>query len=384
MRDEGQIIPQASSLPRLIAIVTRLASDSNPLTIAQLAELYGIQPRTVSFYVGAARWLGLVEPASLRLTEDGSTFAASVGARSRIFVSGLTRHKMVRQIMGAHRAGATLSDACARAIARSTSLAPSTIKRRSSNLAAWLAIALKPSVVVWKTGEPELGLGAHGLAIDGRSFVTSLATTTFSGRPNVDISFPADLRILLGGVSGPDFGVGLTSPSFRTIKRGGTTFSGVPLTPEVIELWSRYPAEFRKVVVAYSPFICLATLCLKLAHERFHNRHFALVDDLWGIQFWWGGTPLGTALEVLGSLAEHIGLRIREPRGSYRGDDRLLIDLLLGLQIATRRGTRVMISNRFLVSLQREGRADSQWGGVFGELLAPTRQLVDAWIAGFT
>lgn len=384
MSGDRQIIPQASSLPRLIAIVTEIHTSEAAPTVSDLARKFGIWPRTIAFYLDAGRWLGLVQAGCIELTAEGQAFASSSNARSRLFIGGLTRHKMVREVMGAHRAGSPLLAACVRVMGRSTDLAASTVKRRSSNLAGWLAIALKPSELDWETGEPRSLLGSRGLGVEGRSFITALTTAQFGGRVNLEISFPSDLRILLGGTSGPDFVHALTSPHFRTIRRGTTSYSGVPLTPEVLELWRRQPGEFRKVVVAYCPFISLATICLRLAHEQFRNRSLALVDDLWGVQFWLGGAPIGGLVEIVSGLGAHLGARVLPPRRGDQGTDRLLVELLLELQIAARQGTRVVLSRRFRLSLAKQGWADVQWGGTFGEFLAPTRRWAQQWIASFT
>jgi len=139
------IIPSASSpqlLTHLLEMIARGVRSSRGLE-----EALGVDPRTLRYYLQAARWLGLLAPTpDPVLSSDGLAYV----------YAGPTRHEVYARAVRAQPFLAELLDRCeghtpdpgtiAHAIQHADpSLASSTVQRRASAIRSLLEPALDPA-----------------------------------------------------------------------------------------------------------------------------------------------------------------------------------------------------------------------------------------------
>lgn len=147
-------IPQANSVETLVYVVEAIAAGVD--TVDDLVREFDVRERTVHYYLELAEWLGFLRDrraTQLHLTETGASFAATVGARARLYSDGVLQHELVRRALarGADRDFETLRTAFAEEIRGLDVLAEATAKRRAGALAT-LVQAIDAEEIDWETG----------------------------------------------------------------------------------------------------------------------------------------------------------------------------------------------------------------------------------------
>jgi len=130
--------PQADDVDKIIDLVDAVgAGVSNP---EDLAMRYAFVERQAQYYVGAARFLGLVQ-GGYTLAEEGRSFIrAKRGERHRILLrqmASLAAFRSAFEWMNSHGAIPSLDDASSWVSAAAPSLASRTVERRAWTLLAW-------------------------------------------------------------------------------------------------------------------------------------------------------------------------------------------------------------------------------------------------------
>jgi hypothetical protein len=309
---------------------------------AALATIMDVEVRTVMYYVDLARWLGFVRrtgdgPA---LTDIGFSFYESVPARGRLFSNAVFKREIVKLAneikRNAEDADAEISttEACRRAIERTTELSASTTRRRASSLARLVEVAYQPSHVDWQTGEWLDAYKHAPLEFEGESFLTAMAALELGMRRRIEVGFPRQVCEFVCGERGA-----LDADRWRRasypLQPEGRWFGSIPINTVTLKRADRGGRGLRELLLVCAPAITLVTVLLSL-RDPLERHHVRLTHDMYGYRIWHKENELGAPLAVIERLTEKLGAEFTRDvphvgdaiAAAEFGTDALLVDAM--------------------------------------------------------
>lgn len=379
----GAEVPQANNVGLLVRLME--AVDDGVRQVDELAEALDVEPRTVRYYAGLARWLGFLRQtgrARWAPTDTGAAFADSVSARGRLFSQGLFAKEVVqlanqikRQAIDNGRALTTLA-ACRQAVSRTTELAEATAARRASSLASLLETAYRPSRIDWESGQVIEQRGWLALAFEGESFLTALAMRELGVDHAMLIGFPMQVHQFVCGQAHRLEPKRWRRASWKGAD-GSQWFGSVPVNDITREVALRKGRDLRQLLVITAPYVTLACALLAL-RDPLDRPLVRITRDMYGAHLWFHEVDLGGPVEALGRCAEALDLELRgrpphlaqddEPLADPADDDHL-VEVLVDSGICRTRDTVVELAP----GVRHEWRDGSEDAPSIAERLAPLR-----------
>ncbi len=305
-------VPQANSVSKLVTLMVALGRDAGDDDA--LATIMGVEIRTVQYYTDLARWLGFVRrtgdgPA---LTEVGFSFYESVAARGRLFSNAVFKREIVKLAneikRNAEESGESMSttEACRSAIERATELSDSTTRRRASSLARLVEVAYQPGHVDWSTGESLDAYKHTPLEFEGESFLTAIGALELGMSRRLAVGYPFQVWEFVCGERSK-----LTAKHWRRasyqLEPDGRWFGSVPINEVTLRRGERGGRGLRELLLVCVPVVTLMTVLLSL-RDPLERHHVRLTHDMYGYRIWHNERELGAPLEVLGRLADKLGV----------------------------------------------------------------------------
>ncbi|MGM0556806.1 MAG: hypothetical protein ACQEVA_10550 [Myxococcota bacterium] len=344
-------VPQANSVAKLVTLMVAIGREAREEDA--LATIMDVEVRTVQYYVDLARWLGFVrrDAQGPALTEIGFSFYESVPARGRLFSNAVFKREIVKLAneikRTADEAGneLTTTEACRRAIERTTELSESTARRRASSLARLVEVAYQPSHVDWQTGESLEAYKHAPLEFEGESFLTAMAAMELGMRRRIEIGFPRQVwQFVCGDRSGID--ADRWRRASYQLEPEGRWFGSIPVNDVTLKRGERGGRGLRELLLVCAPVITLMTVLLSL-RDPLERHHVRLTHDMYGYRIWYKEKELGAPLEVIERLVGRLGAElgrevphvVDDVEAARFGTDELLVESMEGAGFIRRRDT---------------------------------------------
>jgi hypothetical protein len=334
-------VPQANSVPKLVTLMMGIGRETRDEQA--LATIMDVEVRTVQYYIDLARWLGFVRRTAggPALTDIGFSFYDSVPARGRLFSNAVFKREIVKLAneikRNADDAGEDISttEACRRAIERTTELSDSTARRRASSLARLVETAYQPSHVDWQTGE-RLDAYKHApLEFEGESFLTAIGALELGMKRRIAVGFP---RQVWSFVCGDPHALDAKTWRRAAYRLGddGRWFGSVPVNEVTLRRAERGGRGLRELLLVCAPAITLTTVLLSI-RDKLDRHPVRLTNDMYGYRIWHEEHELGSPLEVIAELAGRLDAEFSrdvphvtpdEDEAARFGTDALLVEVM--------------------------------------------------------
>jgi hypothetical protein len=383
------VVPQANNLAFFIRMHDEVAAGRT--VVAELAEFFDVQGRTIHYYADFGRWLGFYEEAGggqVELTAEGRAFADRLGKRGALFQNAVFARPLARGIQKLRDAAdeeLELRDACIQAIAHFTDLSDATVRRRASGLTRMLQAAYEPWLVDWETGEA-LQDASQKVSFEGRTFLTAMEVRQFGTGRRYQIAFPHQVRRVI--VDGDLRNEHHWSRASYELGGRGLWFGSVPLTRHSRAILERGGSELRKILTITVPYITLAVTMLTL-RDSARRPAITLSRDMYGLRLWHYQSYLGNFVEMIEQFARDLGLRVvRQVPHLMAADSEIgtmgsahdLIAVLEDAGMVTFEDTRYTIAPEFIEELSTSQSDTPSVDDRLGPMQRDLRKFLPRWV----